>query len=415
MDTTTSTPFPSAGRRNMTLSALLLASTLTVMAGTVLAPVVATIRTDLGVSGTAAGLILTAHGLSLAITSPFVGWAIDRWGLRTPMIAGLVLYGVAGGAGLFADSYAMLIASRFVFGIGAAAVFTGTTVALMALFEGPERDRIAGWRSTAIGLGGVVWPLIAGVLAVWSWHGPFAIYLVGIPVGLAMLFAMPRVPAAGPAKGGGGTMSLFRTTPRLLGMYALSLISSFLLYVLIVFLPQRFDQIGVEDPVVIAAITASLSLAGSGSGFFYGRLRAAMGYVALLRCALVLWGLAFVVGASMSHAVPLALAAVLFGAGSGISVPALAMWIGESAPAAMRGRAMALSGTANFAGQFAAPVVVGPLVGATSITVGFVAAGALCALVLLVLLFLKPGAARQPEPVAQPQPQQTAPSGGPAA
>ncbi|MFE1554150.1 MFS transporter [Streptomyces sp. NPDC058734] len=415
MDTTTSTPFPGAGRRTMTLSALLLASTLTVMAGTVLAPVVATIRTDLGVSGTAAGLILTAHGLSLAITSPFVGWAVDRWGLRTPMAAGLVLYGVAGGAGLFADSYAVLIASRFVFGIGAAAVFTGTTVALMALFEGPERDRVAGWRSTAIGLGGVVWPLIAGVLAVRSWHGPFAIYLVGIPVGIAMLFTMPRIPATGGAPGGGGTMGLFRTTPRLLGMYALSLVSSFLLYVLIVFLPQRFDQIGVEDPLVIAAITAGLSLAGSGSGLFYGRLRAAMGYVALLRCALVLWGLAFVVGASAGHAVPLALAALLFGAGSGISVPALAMWIGETAPAAMRGRAMALSGTANFAGQFAAPVVVGPLVGATSITVGFVAAAALCALVLLVLLFLKPGAARQAAPAARPQPRRTAPSGSTAA
>ncbi|MFD0353278.1 MFS transporter [Streptomyces sp. NPDC127110] len=413
MDTTTSTPFPGAGRRTTTLSALLLASTLTVMAGTVLAPVVAAIRTDLGVSGTAAGLILTAHGLSLAITSPFVGWAIDRWGLRTPLTAGLVLYGVAGGAGLLADSYAVLIASRFVFGIGAAAVFTGTTVALMALFEGPERDRVAGWRSTAIGLGGVVWPLIAGVLAVRSWHGPFAIYLVGIPVGIAMLFAMPRIPATGGAGApGGGTMALFRTAPRLLGMYALSLVSSFLLYVLIVFLPQRFDQIGVADPLVIAAITASLSLAGSGSGLFYGRLRAAMGYVALLRCALVLWGLAFVVGASMSHAIPLALAAVLFGAGSGISVPALAMWIGETAPAAMRGRAMAFSGTANFAGQFAAPVVAGPLVGATSITVGFVAAGALCALVLLVLLFLKPGAARQAAPVAaRPQPRQAAPSG----
>ncbi|NEC92836.1 MFS transporter, partial [Streptomyces sp. SID12501] len=83
-----------------TLFVLLIASTLTIMAGAVVAPVVSVIRGDLGVSGTQAGLILTAHGLSLAIVSPFVGWAIDKWGVRIPLVIGLLIYGVAGGAGL---------------------------------------------------------------------------------------------------------------------------------------------------------------------------------------------------------------------------------------------------------------------------------------------------------------------------
>ncbi|WP_240108353.1 MFS transporter [Streptomyces sp. MUM 203J] len=394
------------------MAALLLASTLTVMAGTVLAPVVSEIRTALDVSGTAAGLILTAHGLSLAVVSPVVGWTIDRWGLRTPMSAGLILYGVAGGAGLFTDSYGMLIASRFLFGIGAAAVFTGTTVALMALFQGPERDKIAGWRSTAIGLGGVVWPLLAGGLAVLSWHGPFAVYLIGIPVGIAMLITMPNVPPAAPGNRG-GIVTLLRTTPRLLVLYALSFLASFLLYVLIVFLPQRFDQLGIDDPVTIAVITASVSLAGSVSGFFYGTMRANLGYSALLRMALALWGLGFLVGALVSQPVLLALSAVLFGAGSGISVPALAMLTGESSPAAMRGQAMALSGTANFAGQFSAPVVIGPLVGATSITSGFLMAAALAGLVLIALFFVRlQGAAQEPQAAQEALTVPSAPKAG---
>ncbi|MEN8650847.1 MFS transporter [Streptomyces sp. 21So2-11] len=394
---TTPTPFPSGGRRRMTMAALLLASTLTVMAGTVLTPVVATIRDDLNVSGTAAGLILTAHGLSLAIVSPLVGWTIDKWGLRTPMVAGLMLYGLAGGAGLFTDSYVTLIASRFLFGIGAAAVFTGTTVALMALFQGAERDKVAGWRSTAIGLGGVIWPLIAGGLAILSWHGPFAIYLIGIPTAVAMLIAMPNLPAAGRVKGG-GMITLLRSTPQLLGLYGLSVIASFLLYVLIVFLPQRFDQLGVDAPFTIAAIISSISLAGSVSGFFYGRMRAHLGYLPLIRTALVLWGLAFLVGAFANQTAVLAIAAVLFGAGSGISVPALAMLTGETSPTEMRGQALALSGTANFGGQFAAPVVIGPLVEATSLTTGFLTAAALSGLVLLVLFFVKLGPTAPPDP-----------------
>lgn len=388
-------------RRRMTTAALLLASTLTVMAGTVLAPVVATIRTELDVSGTAAGLILTAHGLSLAIVSPLVGWTIDRWGLRTPMVAGLVLYGVAGGAGLVTTSYPALIASRFLFGIGAAAVFTGTTVALMALFQGAERDKVAGWRSTAIGLGGVIWPLLAGLLAKFSWHGPFAIYLIGIPTAMAILLAMPNIPPA-PAATRAGTVTLLRSAPRLLGLYALSLIASFLLYVLIVFLPQRFDQLGVDDAFTIAAITASISLAGSVSGFFYGKLRSHLGYAPLLRMALALWGAAFLVGGVADQPALLAFAAVLFGAGSGISVPALAMLTGETAPAAMRGQALALSGTANFAGQFVAPVVIGPLAAATSITAGFLMAAGFTGLVLLTLFFVQPKAAPKENDSAPP-------------
>ncbi|MFE5594964.1 MFS transporter [Streptomyces sp. NPDC056549] len=92
-------------------------------------------------------------GLSLALVSQLVGWAIDRCCLRTPLVGGLLLYGVAGGAGLVTESYAALIISRFVYGIGATAVFIGTLVALLALYQGEQRDRVAGWRSTALSLG----------------------------------------------------------------------------------------------------------------------------------------------------------------------------------------------------------------------------------------------------------------------
>lgn len=44
-----------------------------------------------------------------------------------------------------------------------------------------------GWRTSAITAGGVVWPLLAGVLGETSWHGAFAVYLVGLPLGLAVL------------------------------------------------------------------------------------------------------------------------------------------------------------------------------------------------------------------------------------
>lgn len=100
------------------LLVLLLGSTLTVMAGAVLSPVLAVIRDELGLSGTAAGLVLTAHGLAIAVVSPAVGWWMDRVGVRGPLAAGLLVYGLAGGAGLVLDSYPVLIASRVMLGPG---------------------------------------------------------------------------------------------------------------------------------------------------------------------------------------------------------------------------------------------------------------------------------------------------------
>ncbi|MER8236272.1 MFS transporter [Streptomyces sp. NPDC094049] len=388
---------PSTAHR-ATLFVLLLASTLTLMAGAVIAPVVGVIRGELGVSGTAAGLILTAHGLSLAIVSPFVGWAIDRFGLRTPLAGGLLLYGVAGGAGLVTESYTALIISRFAFGIGAAAVFVGTTVALLALFQGEQRDRVAGWRSTALSLGGIIWPLIGGALGGLSWHAPFAVYLLGVPVGILTLLVIPAVPPAGRAKG--GIVTLLRHQPGLLVFYAFSFFGSFLLYVLAVFLPQRLTEVAVEAPFLIALITTSTSVGGSLIGLFYAKMKARLGYVNLLRLATVAWALAFLLIGLSGQWIFLTVAAFVFGLGSGVVVPALAMMIGESAPVAKRGQAMSLSGTANFTGQFVAPLVLGPVIGATSIGTGFLIGAALSALVLLLLLVFPVMSARAPAEAA---------------
>lgn len=392
-------PAPPAPHRSM-LFVLLLASTLTLMAGAVIAPVVGVIRDDLGVSGTGAGLILTAHGLSLALVSPLVGKAIDRFGLRTPLVGGLLLYGVGGGAGLVTESYVALIISRFVFGVGAAAVFVGTTVALLALYQGEQRDRVAGWRSTALSLGGIIWPLIGGALGGLSWHAPFAVYLLGIPVGILTLLVMPPLPAEGRAKGG-GVMNLLRHHPGLLAFYAFSFFASFLLYVLAVFLPQRLTEVDVEEPFLIALITVSTSVGGSLIGLFYAKMKARLGYVNLLRVATVAWALSFLLIGVSGQWIFLTLAAFVFGLGSGVVVPALAMMIGETAPAAQRGQAMSLSGTANFTGQFVAPLILGPVIGATTIGTGFLVGAALAALVFLALLAF---------PLMSPQPPEPAPA-----
>lgn len=169
--TGTSTPDTQRSLWSRPLAALLLSSTLAVMAGASISPVLALIQDDLGISNTAAGFVLTTHGLTMALAGPLVGRAIDRWGVRLPLVIGLLLYGLGGGAGLIAPGFGWLIASRVVLGLGAAVVFTGTLTGLLRLYRGSSRDRVMGWQTTATTAGGVVWPLLAGALGKISWHG----------------------------------------------------------------------------------------------------------------------------------------------------------------------------------------------------------------------------------------------------
>ncbi|WP_309054009.1 MFS transporter [Streptomyces sp.] len=382
-------PEPEGSGRAGALVALLLTSTLGVMAGSVISPVVEVIRGDLGVSGTAAGLVVTAHALAVAVISPLAGRLIDLWGVRSPLAWGLFLFAAGGATGLFATSYPVLIAGRLVFGIGAAAVFTGTTVALLQLFQGSRRDRVMGWRSSANSVGGVLWPLLGGAVGGISWHAPFAVYLVGLPLGLLVLVVLPRTRGSA-STASGGALVLLRRSPGLVGYYALQAASSVFLYAMVVFLPQRLAALGITEPLQVSLYSVVVtSAAGSLVGLWYARLRTRLSYSALLRVAALAWTGAFaVLGVAGSPALLLAGTALL-GIGQGLSLPSLTVLINETAPGALRGRATSLAGTVIFGGQFLAPLLVGPLIEATSSTTGFLAAAGLAALIGVVLLFTK--------------------------
>ena len=74
----------------------------------------------------------------------------------------------------------------------------------------------------------------------------------------------------------------------------------------------------------------------------------------------------------------------------GVCVPALTVLLSDAAPARLRGQVTALSGSAAFLGQFGSPLLFGPLVDATTIRTGFLAAAGLAGLVLLSLGRLVP-------------------------
>ena len=376
-----------------TLWVIVAAATLTVMAGAILGPIVPRIATSLGVSGTSAGLIVTTHGLFIVLLSPVAGSIIDRIGPRRPFLAGLVLYGIGGGAGLVLDSFLPLLASRAVLGIGVAFVYTSVTILIYDLYAGQAMDRALGLRSSANSAGAAVWPLVGGALGSVSWHLPFGIYLLALPLGLVALFTIPDSARGGRAQAdGGGTetdgrgiVGVFRARPALPLVYVLYFGANTLLYAIVVFYPALLEGVGVTSPFVVSLYLAANGAAGAVSAVAYDRLKRRFGAHLLVVAAFVMWAVglgATTVVETAPGAVP---TVVLFGLGLGLVFPSAFAWVESLAPDDRQGQFSSYVASAGYLGQFVAPVLFGPLVPLLGVASVFAVGGAVAGIGALAL------------------------------
>lgn len=353
------------------------AATLTVLAGAVLGPVVPQIQDELGVSGTAAGLIITAHGGVIVLASPLMGSLVDRFGPRRPFIAGLVVYALGGGAGLFVDSFGPLLASRVVLGVGTAAVYTAITVLIFELYEGQAMERALGYRSSANSAGAAVWPLVGGAVGTVAWNLPFGVYLIALPLGLLAVATVPETRApteseTARADGSGSsdglrdrltaTLGVFRRRPALLVVYLLYFGSNALLYSIVVFYPQFLPAVGVTSSLAISLYLAANGAAGGVSAVLYDRLVARTRRITLVAAAFVLWAVGFTVATAVETPLGALLPVVAFGLGVGLVFPSTFAWVEQIAPPDRQGQFSAYVASFGYTGQFLAPVLFGPLV-----------------------------------------------------
>ena len=360
----------SSGETRATLWVLLASATLTVMAGAILGPVVPSIQSNLGVSESLAGLIITTHGALIVLVSPIAGAIIDRIGPRRPYIFGLLLYGVGGGAGLVVDSFLPLLASRAVLGVGVAFIYTGLTVLIYTLYEGQRMDRALGLRSSANSLGAVVWPLLGGALGALAWQAPFGVYLLAVPLGLLAVLTIPET-RAGPddsagdddsADGLAGALGVVRRRPALLSVYLLYFGTNALLYSIVVFYPQLLNGLGVTSSVGISLYLSANGLAGGISAALYDRFLDRTTRHRLVGIAFLLWIVGFASAAVATSPLAAVPAVLAFGLGLGFTFPSSFAWIEALAPADRQGQFSSYLASAGYTGQFLAPVLFSPLI-----------------------------------------------------
>lgn len=155
-------------------------------------PTLPSISTALRVSDAQIGWIMSVFSFSSALTIPFVGTLADIYGRRTVTLSSILLFGFAGIATLFVNSFPALLAVRSIQGIAFAGI-TPLSVALIGdLYTGASGSAAQGYRISAHGISTTVAPAIAAVLAGLSWKYPFLLYGLAFPIFVLGYYFLPE-------------------------------------------------------------------------------------------------------------------------------------------------------------------------------------------------------------------------------
>ncbi len=344
---------------------LLLASCLAVLGAVLLAPVLPAIEDAFaGTAGVEAltPVVLTAPALVIGLTAPFAGRVLDRVGRKRLLVGALVAYAFVGTAPLWLPSLELIVVSRVLVGLTEAAIMTCCTTLLADYFHGSQRDKYFGLQVVYTTVAATVFFAVGGALGAQNWRTPFWLYAVSLPLAF---FAAKYIWQPAP-------QALHRTGKlpalpwrQLAAPVMVTLLGGLVFYVLIVELSFKLDDIGVESPATIGALSAVASLGTAVGAFLFGRL-ARLGPAVLLPLSFGISGLGLI-GLALAPSVPVVVvAAVITGFGNGLLLPSLLTWALGSLTFEQRGRGTGIWTSALFIGQFVAPLVVLALSGAIS-------------------------------------------------
>ncbi|WP_229891537.1 MFS transporter [Streptomyces mashuensis] len=404
-------PAPRAGSRPV-LATLLLASMLTTMAGAIIAPSLPAMEKHFSSVDNAAflvRLVLTIPALAIAIGAPFVGTLVDRVGRKPVLAFSVGLFGIAGGSGLVLDDLYAILAGRLLLGVSVAGIMTATTTLVTDYYPGESRSRVLGLQAGFMGFGGVAFLSFGGVLADMNWRGPFAIYLVALPLTLLVLRYVTEPPAVAAGRGADGRPAGARMPSLAFGIYALVLASQVMFYTIPSQLPFYLEDIGGIGASGAGLAIALMSLANALVGLNFGRIHKRFGVRPVAVATFTLLALGFAAIGSSSHVALVLVGLVLVGSGIGMLIPNLNTWLASRTPAAIRGRVLSGVTSCLFLGQFLSPVLSQPATGRLGIDGIYLAAAGLGIAVAVVLLLTSAG---RKDPADAPA---DAPGTGPAA
>ncbi|MFF4324698.1 DHA2 family efflux MFS transporter permease subunit [Streptomyces sp. NPDC001568] len=243
------TPSPERLDRKLIILAgtLLIGAIASLLDSTIVSVALNDISADLAASESALSWVSTSYLLTLALVTPLVGWAVDRFGNKRMWMCALAVF-LAGSVlcGL-AWSVESLIAFRVVKGIGGGMVLPMVQT-ILAQAAGPKRfGRVMSLVGVPGQLAPILGPVVGGLIidaAGWRW-----IFFVNVPVIIVALVLAQRV--LPPSVKGGSDVKVDRLGIMLLPPGMVALVYGF---------SRVRDLSALKEPLTLAVLLGGVAL-----------------------------------------------------------------------------------------------------------------------------------------------------------
>ena len=371
--------------RNLTI---LVGSTTTVLAATIISPILpemTDVFADVPNVELLTRLALTMPALFIALSAPFAGLLLDRWGRKPVLIAALLLYAIAGSAGFVLDSLPAILVSRAVLGVAVAGIMSGFTTLILDYFNGERLTHFLGYQGAFIGLGGMVFLLAAGVLADIGWRLPFLVHLFALVVLPGVMFAIDEPQAPQPdsdTENKGVPFPIRAVAP----LYVTAFIGMLIFFVFPVQIPFRLsEQSGSQ-------VGLALSLQTLSSVFIalqYHRLKAKLSVYAIFLLIFIVLSVNHLIISLTADYTLVVIALLIGGLGIGLMPANNNVWLASVITPEVRGRAVGSLTGFTFLGQFFTPIFTQPLVEGMEMSGMFFVMGGLSLIISVVFLWIE--------------------------
>ncbi len=374
--------------KSLTKAILLSASMLTVLSGAIIAPALPEISHHYEAEGGEAlrKLVLTMPALAIALLAPIAGVFIDKIGRKRILNTSLLFYAVSGVSGYFIDDLILLLISRALLGVGVAGVMSTATTLIGDYFQKSERNQLLGLQASFMALGGVLFLNLAGLLADWSWRGPFLLYafaFILIP-GTIWVLVEPEVKTAPKDEVSKGGFQQPGLVTLILTFGFLGMLCFYVMPVQLPFLLQ--SNFGVSNSMVGLAISIS-TMTGALISFNYGKIKSRLTFMQIYALCFGLMGIGYQIIALANSYALILIGLGVGGLGMGLIMPNGNLCLLSHVNKKRWGRATGAMASAIFLGQFLSPLFSAPLANSWSIPQTFAfTSGSLFLLVIATFL-----------------------------
>jgi len=362
-----------------------------IMGNSLVSPLLPDILDTFDRSAGSAGPLVAAASMPGIFLAPIIGFAADRWGRRPILTMCLIIFGTGGLLTAIAPNFAVLVATRFLLGIGSAGLINLGVVLIGDHFDGEERTKWIGRNAAMLTVGLAIIPLVSGVIGeFFSWRVATVGYGFGFISAAYAWNTLRNEPTRSPQplksqlSGVGTAMKTpVIATTILVGTISFAVVFGVFLTAMPNHLETRFSMTSGWRGFMISVPALSSALVG----FNLGRIRKRVNVRWALAASSSAWaiGMLFI---GWAQVIPLLLLGTLcYGLGEGALIPNLQEVAMSEAPQEHRGAVVATWVGFARLGQTIGPLLAGAVLSASGAPAVFVAGAAASALAAIIFIF----------------------------